>query len=59
MAATITLMILAFRKLVLLSAKSGREACPSWEMELAKSTENGTTPVANSVTKACAAPIRE
>ena len=50
MAATSMLMIFAFKKLRLLSASNGREACPSCEMELANSTENGTMPVANSVT---------
>ena len=56
MPATITLMIFAFRKLDLLSAKSGSDACPSCEMELAKSTEKGTTPAANSVTKSMCGP---
>ena len=50
MAATKVLMIFALAKLLLLSANKGNEACPSCEMELANSTENGTTPVANKVT---------
>lgn len=49
-AATSALMIFAFTKLRLLSASSGREACPSCEIELANSTEKGTVPVANRVT---------
>ena len=56
MAATIMLMNLAFTKLPLLSARSGSEACPSCEMELARSTEKGTVPVANKVTKSMCGP---
>ena len=56
MAATRALMIFAFKKLRLLSAKSGKEACPSCEMELANSTENGTVPVANKVTNSKCGP---
>lgn len=55
-AATMVLMAFAFKKPRLLSANSGREACPSCEMELAKSTEKGTMPVANSVTKSMCGP---
>ena len=33
----------------MLSAKSGRDACPSCEIELARRTENGTRPLAYSV----------
>ena len=55
-AATIVLTIFAFRKLRLLSAKRGNEACPSCEMELAKSTENGTVLVANKVTNSKCGP---
>ena len=55
-AATKALTIFALTKLRLLSAKSGNEACPSCEMELAISTENGTVPVANKVTKSKCGP---
>ena len=55
-AATNVLTIFAFKKLRLLSAKRGSEACPSCEMELAKSTENGTVPVANKVTNSKCGP---
>ena len=40
------LMSLAFRKLALLSASSGRDACPSWLMQLARRTGKGTMPEA-------------
>ena len=56
MAATSVLTIFAFRKLRLLSANSGNEAWPSCEMELAKSTEKGTVPVANKVTNSKCGP---
>lgn len=55
-AATKALIIFALTKLRLLSAKSGSEACPSCEMELANSTENGTVPVANKVTNSRCGP---
>ena len=55
-AATSMLTIFAFTKLLLLSASSGNEACPSCEMELANSTENGTVPVANKVTNSKCGP---
>ena len=55
-AATSALMIFALMKLVLLSASSGRAACPSCEMELANNTENGTMPVANKVTNSKCGP---
>ena len=55
-AATNALMIFAFTKLRLLSAKSGKEACPSCEMELANNTEKGTMPVANKVTNSKCGP---
>lgn len=55
-AATSALTIFAFTKLRLLSANSGNEACPSCEMELANSTENGTVPVANKVTNSKCGP---
>ena len=49
MAAATALMSFAFTKLRLFSANSGSEACPSCEMLLASSTENGNTPAANKV----------
>ena len=55
-AATRALTIFALTKLRLLSARSGREAWPSCEMELASSTENGTVPVANKVTNSKCGP---
>ena len=50
------LMSFAQRKLFLLSARSGMDAWPSWDMLLANSTGNGTTPVAKSVTKIMCGP---
>ena len=55
-AATSVLTTFAFTKPRLLSAKSGSEACPSCEMELASSTEKGTVPVANKVTNSKCGP---
>ena len=55
-AATKALTIFALRKLRLLSANKGREACPSCEMLLANSTEKGTVPVANKVTNSRCGP---
>ena len=46
----------AFKKLLLLSASKGREACPSCEMELASRTEKGTVPVAKRVTNSKCGP---
>ena len=46
----------AQRKLFLLSARSGMDAWPSCEMELARRTGNGTTPAAKSVTKIMCGP---
>ena len=54
--ATKALTIFALEKLRLLSASKGKEAWPSWEMELASSTENGTVPVANKVTNSKCGP---
>lgn len=56
MDATKALIILAFTKLLLSSAKSGNAACPSCEMELASRTEKGTTPVAKRVTNSKCGP---
>ena len=50
------LTTLAFKKLILLSASSGREACPSCEMELASNTLKGVMPVANKVTNSKCGP---
>ena len=44
--ATKQLSNFAFRKADLLSARSGMEAWPSWEMLLARRTGNGTMPAA-------------
>ena len=55
-AATKALIIFALAKPLLFSAKSGNEACPSCEMLLANSTENGTVPVANKVTNSRCGP---
>ena len=48
--ATMQLMIFAQRKLFLLSASSGNDACPSCDIELARRTGNGTIPAAYRVT---------
>ena len=54
--ATTQLMIFAQRKLFLLSASSGNDACPSCEIELARRTGNGTIPVAYRVTNTMCGP---
>ena len=41
---------LAQTKLLLFSARRGRHAWPSWDMELASRTEKGSIPDANMVT---------
>ena len=51
-AAAMTVFIsLTVSQLRLFSAISGRQACPSWEMQLASSTGNGRIPAANIDTK--------
>lgn len=47
--ATAQLISFAHKKLFLLSAISGSEACPSCDIELARRTGNGTIPAAYNV----------
>ena len=58
-AAAMTVFIsLTVSQLRLFSAISGRQACPSWEMQLASRTGNGRIPAANIDTKTRCGPDR-
>lgn len=50
------LMSFAIAKLFLSSASKGSDECPSWDMQLARSTGNGTIPPAKSDTKTICGP---